>query len=440
MSGLLGLAGSLMAIGPVVAAIVGGIILLGLAFVALKSDYDDWVKTGKSGLGINWPEWSAQIGNLKKDLSDLASAFGAFAKLPIVGQAIDLLVHGALQALDDKIKRITDGLKLMTDLLSGHFGGIPKDILGILAPGMAQGLDQRRGANSPNGGAFGWLHEHGFFHPQGQDAAGDIDPDAKPQAGVRASKALTDKLQQLRDSLQGLTGGAPLGAAALGTPTVSMATLTPASYTSMLPGAHAPANDHGAPPAALQSIIKFFTGVGWTAAQAAGIAANLDAESGLSTNPAGSNDHGRAYGIAQWHGDRQADFARWAGHAIQGSSLAEQLRFVQYEMNQGKRARAGSALAAAHTAAEAARAISELYEGPRGGAAEAARRGDVAENYARRYRLGGDQYAGGGATLHQKTDIAIHGVTDPHAAGREVASAQNRVNGDLVRNLKTAVV
>ncbi|MDB5448622.1 MAG: hypothetical protein JWQ97_3939 [Phenylobacterium sp.] len=41
--------------------------------------------------------------------------------------------------------------------------------------------------------------------------------------------------------------------------------------------------------------------------------------------------------------------------------------------------------------------------------------------------------------MNQKTDIHIHGVSDPHAAGREVQGGQNRVNGDMVRDLKSAV-
>lgn len=45
----------------------------------------------------------------------------------------------------------------------------------------------------------------------------------------------------------------------------------------------------------------------------------------------------------------------------------------------------------------------------------------------------------GGVTMQQKTDIHIHGVNDPVAAGNQVASKQEGVNADLVRNLQGAV-
>lgn len=46
---------------------------------------------------------------------------------------------------------------------------------------------------------------------------------------------------------------------------------------------------------------------------------------------------------------------------------------------------------------------------------------------------------GGGAQVSQKTDIHIHGVSDPQAAGQAVAREQGSVNERLVRNLRGAV-
>ncbi|OWT69209.1 MULTISPECIES: hypothetical protein [unclassified Achromobacter] len=46
---------------------------------------------------------------------------------------------------------------------------------------------------------------------------------------------------------------------------------------------------------------------------------------------------------------------------------------------------------------------------------------------------------GAGAQISQKTEINIHGVDDPQAAGQAVAREQNTVNERLVRNLKGAV-
>lgn len=121
---------------------------------------------------------------------------------------------------------------------------------------------------------------------------------------------------------------------------------------------------------------KFFESKGWSAAQAAGIVANLQAESNL--NPGATGDNGKAYGIAQWHPDRQAAFAKWAGKDIKGSTLDEQLAFVHYEMTEGGEKRAGSALRGALTAQRAGEIVSRNYERPGDADGEALRRGQRA--------------------------------------------------------------
>ena len=127
--------------------------------------------------------------------------------------------------------------------------------------------------------------------------------------------------------------------------------------------------------------ISFFQGQGWTRAQAIGIVANLDAESGMNegVNQIGG---GPGYGLAQWEGPRQADFKAWAGHDIHGSSFSEQLRFVQYELTHSN-AGAGNALKGASTPGEAASIVCRLYERPADSAGEAVRRAQRAEDIAR---------------------------------------------------------
>ena len=118
---------------------------------------------------------------------------------------------------------------------------------------------------------------------------------------------------------------------------------------------------------------QFFESKGWSAAQAAGIVANLQAESNM--NPGAVGDGGKAYGIAQWHPDRQAAFAKWAGKDIKGSSVEEQLAFVHYEMTEGAEQRAGNALRQALTAQRAGEVVSRQYERPADADGEATRRG-----------------------------------------------------------------
>ncbi len=128
--------------------------------------------------------------------------------------------------------------------------------------------------------------------------------------------------------------------------------------------------------------VKFFEKQGWTSAQAAGIAANLGQESAF--NPGAKGDFNKktgkfdAYGLGQWHADRQANFARWAGHSIRGSTADEQMRFVQYELTQGSEKAAGDRLRQTKTAREAGAAVSLYYERPSAQLQEAISRGSDA--------------------------------------------------------------
>ena len=69
---------------------------------------------------------------------------------------------------------------------------------------------------------------------------------------------------------------------------------------------------------------------GYTHVQVVGIMANLKEESGYKPNLYG--DSGKAYGIAQWHPDRRALFQKKFGKSMIGSSVQEQLDFLDYEL------------------------------------------------------------------------------------------------------------
>lgn len=165
--------------------------------------------------------------------------------------------------------------------------------------------------------------------------------------------------------------------------------------------------------------VAFFQRMGWTHEQAVGLVANLQRESNL--NPRAVGDNGQAYGAAQWHPDRQANFKAWAGKDIRDSSLAEQLQFVHYELTQGAERRAGQLLRAAQNAQQAGEIVSRYYERPGQADAEAARRGAAS------------------VSLSNDVNINLYGVADPTAAGRAVADQQRGVNDDMVRNLQGAI-
>ena len=108
-------------------------------------------------------------------------------------------------------------------------------------------------------------------------------------------------------------------------------------------------------------------GGGYTKEQAAGIVGNLFVESGLKTDAVG--DSGAAYGIAQWHPDRQAKFKSVFGKDIRESNFDEQLKFVTWELNNNEN-RADQMIRSATTAADAAAAVDQHYERSSGAARE----------------------------------------------------------------------
>lgn len=122
--------------------------------------------------------------------------------------------------------------------------------------------------------------------------------------------------------------------------------------------------------------MAYFQAQGWSREQAAGLAANIKRESAFRPDAVG--DNGKAYGIAQWHPDRQAEFQKKFGKPIQGSTLADQMAFMHYELTQGNERAAGAKLRGTSSAAEAAAAVSMHYERPADRAGEAAKRGQMA--------------------------------------------------------------
>jgi hypothetical protein len=132
-------------------------------------------------------------------------------------------------------------------------------------------------------------------------------------------------------------------------------------------------------------IVGRFEQMGWSPAQSAGIAANIFRESGYNATQTG--DNGQAYGLGQWHKDRQEEFRKRFGKDIRQSTLDEQLQFVDYEMRQGNERRAGTALAQATTAAQAGEIVSRLYERPAQADNEAAIRASDANAIAGRVHV-----------------------------------------------------
>ena len=126
-----------------------------------------------------------------------------------------------------------------------------------------------------------------------------------------------------------------------------------------------------------QFIVREFTSYGWSIVAGYGVAANSFNES--SFDPDAVGDHGKAYGLFQWHGDRQSQFKQVFGKDMRDATAAEQVKFVDWELRNTER-KAGDALKAAKTAREAGEVFCRLYE--RAGApGQAEKRGALAQRW-----------------------------------------------------------
>lgn len=157
---------------------------------------------------------------------------------------------------------------------------------------------------------------------------------------------------------------------------------------------------------------RYFVAQGWTPAQAAGLVANLQAESGL--DPKATGDGGKAAGIAQWHPDRQRVFLEKYGKPVQDATLQEQLAFVHHELTEGNEQVAGQALRQARTAADAGAVVSRQYERPKNADVEAMTRARLAHELLRQVSAldSRNHFA---ATDPRRIDLPLKAPTVPKA-------------------------
>lgn len=110
----------------------------------------------------------------------------------------------------------------------------------------------------------------------------------------------------------------------------------------------------------VEKAMNYFMSQGWTKNQAAGIVANLNAESGL--NPHGkAGDNGTANGIAQWHPDRIAKIENWLGKSWKDTTYEDQLKAVQWELETSHK-KAGNALKGQDTISGSTYAVEKNFE------------------------------------------------------------------------------
>jgi hypothetical protein len=119
---------------------------------------------------------------------------------------------------------------------------------------------------------------------------------------------------------------------------------------------------------------------GWSDAVVAGFLGNFEVEGGYT---GARGDGGTASGIAQWRGERRANFRRMFGKEPHDASTADQANFVLWEMANpeaaGMTTAQRNAILAAGTPEEAAALIDQYYE--RSSGAHRGRRQEAARGY-----------------------------------------------------------
>lgn len=128
-------------------------------------------------------------------------------------------------------------------------------------------------------------------------------------------------------------------------------------------------------------VIDYLRSKGISETIATGIAANIQKESNF--NPKAVGDGGQAYGLLQWHPDRQSEFAKYLGKDIKTSTSTEQLDFLVHEIRKGNERNHFKNVETAQTPREAADAFSRYVVRPADTDKEAKERGDLAESYGR---------------------------------------------------------
>ena len=112
---------------------------------------------------------------------------------------------------------------------------------------------------------------------------------------------------------------------------------------------------------AVKEAIEQLMGYGWTKAQAIGIAANIEGESGFKHRQKQIGGGGGGYGYAQWDKSRRGNFADLFGHEMEESTRQEQIAFMDWELRNTEK-KAGDKLKKTTNAADSTSVFLRDYE------------------------------------------------------------------------------
>jgi hypothetical protein len=170
--------------------------------------------------------------------------------------------------------------------------------------------------------------------------------------------------------------------------------------------------------------LQYFISQGWTPDQAAGIVANINAESSFDPS-AKSTYKGKDYnGIAQWEPTRWAQLMKFSGTPT--PSYEQQLAFINWELNNSESA-AGNALRQQKTAFGAGSVMDSAYERS-ANPMDQYTRGSSAQSYVAMARaIAGSVRAASTMPTHSTVNVTVNTTTtNPKAHGEIAAKAAHR--------------
>ena len=246
------------------------------------------------------------------------------------------------------------------------------------------------------------------------------------------STAVLARAQRMKQSKSASNTRLGIGLAVAGTAVAVGAALISGSQSGG--GGAPPVSDYNGPgvsaTGSAREAITFFEGKGWTKAQAIGIAANIEAESKFKTNAVG--DGGKAYGVAQWHPDRQRKFQEVYGKNIREANFQEQLEYVNWELNNTEK-KAGAIIRQTQTAASAAAAVDQYYE--RSSGAHRQIRINLAEKYARGEGLTAQTTPPAPSAPGPTTPPATTGSPERRPSATPEEAAMHQTNIGMLKNI-----
>ena len=390
--------------------------ILALRDPATIKAYQDQIDLQKQ-LGINLDDSSAKATAFSQEMNKLKATFDAFTS-SAVGDLSEQLLP-ALQATNEGLREFADWFHSLSPemqsniKLAAEFGaGLALIVTNLKLIAAAKGVLGALGGGAGGGGGAAAKGGIGLLGKAGWVGAAGW---AGWEAGSEIYRNMSDKT---KDAIGG-TIATVLAKFGNEDAQKALDINTNGGASSIVPIKR---SKQAAPAGSMDvksMAMAFFQKAGWTKEQASGLVANLMAESKL--NPGAVGDSGKAFGIAQWHPDRQANFAKWSGKDIRQSSLQDQLAFVVYELTKGSEQKAGNMLRMANSAQRAGEVVSRMYERPLMADQEAMKRGTSA------------------VQISQSTQITVNGAETPRETAQAVAGAQNDVNANLVRNSRPVV-